>query len=92
MEPQSFTTLVLSGKSNAENEVARFLKTNNTLKLPEDSPLTIVLHSESENRESTDNDDSFRIDSYMNFLSTSRFGKLLIYSPKLASTHDVVSK
>lgn len=67
-------------------------KTNNVLKLPDGSPLTILLHSEAENRESIDNADSFRINSYMNFVSSSRFGKLLIYTPRLASTHDVVSK
>ncbi|KAL0438044.1 UNVERIFIED_CONTAM: Biotin--protein ligase 1, chloroplastic [Sesamum latifolium] len=92
MEPQSSTTLVLCGKSTAENEVALRLKTNNTLKLPDDSPLDVALYSEIENRESNSDDDVFGINSYMSFLSTSRFGKLLIYSPKLASTHDVVSK
>ncbi|KAL0360183.1 UNVERIFIED_CONTAM: Biotin--protein ligase 1, chloroplastic [Sesamum radiatum] len=92
MEPQLSTTLVLCGKTTAENEVALRLKTNNTLKLPDDSPLDVVLDSEIENRESIGDDDVFGINSYMSFLSTSRFGKLLIYSPKLASTHDVVSK
>ncbi|KAL7118034.1 hypothetical protein ACP275_03G110300 [Erythranthe tilingii] len=91
MEPQSSTTLVLCGKSSEENEAARLLKINNVLKLPGGSPVTAVLHSEAENRERIDGGDSFRINSYMNFLSTSRFGKLLVYSPKLASTHDVVS-
>lgn len=92
MESESSTTLVLCGKSIEENEVALFLKTNNTLKLPDGSPVAVSLHSESENRESVGNDDAFRINSYMNCLSTSRFGRLLIYSPRLASTHDVVSK
>ncbi|KAK4429693.1 Biotin--protein ligase 1, chloroplastic [Sesamum alatum] len=92
MEPQSSTTLVLCGKTTAENEVAWRLKANNTLKPPDDSPLDIALYSEIENRESIGGGDGFGINSYMSFLSTSRFGKLLIYSPKLASTHDVVSK
>ncbi|KAI3464463.1 hypothetical protein Pfo_021126 [Paulownia fortunei] len=91
MEPHSATELVLCGKSISENEEAWCLKTNNTLKLPDGSPVTVVLHSEIENRESIGNDDVFRINSYMDSLSTSRFGKLLIYSPKLGSTHDVVS-
>ncbi|XP_012854994.1 PREDICTED: biotin--protein ligase 2-like isoform X1 [Erythranthe guttata] len=91
MEAQSSTTLVLCGKSSEENEAARLLKINNVLKLPDTSPVTAVLHSEAENRERIDGGDSFRINSYMNFLSTYRFGKLLVYSPKLASTHDVVS-
>lgn len=89
MESESSTTLVLCGKSAAENELARCLKTNNTLKLPDGSPVTVYLHSETE---TTDNDDVFRVNSYMNSLSTSRFGRLLVYSPRLASTHDVVTK
>ncbi|KAK4391132.1 Biotin--protein ligase 1, chloroplastic [Sesamum angolense] len=92
MEPQSSTTLVLCGKTTADNEVALRLKTNNTLKLPDDSPLDVALYSDIENRERIGDDDVFGINSYMSFLSTSRFGKLLIYSPNLASTHDVVSK
>ncbi|KAL3638784.1 ATP-dependent 5'-3' DNA helicase hcs1 [Castilleja foliolosa] len=91
MEPQSYTTLVLSGKSVAENELAECLKNNNALKLPDDFPVTVVLQSEIENQESIVNSDVFSINSYMSLLSTSVFGKLLIYSPKLASTHDVVS-
>ncbi|KAK4481281.1 hypothetical protein RD792_012166 [Penstemon davidsonii] len=87
MEPQSSTTLILCGKSNAEKELAWCLKTNNTLKLPDNSPVNVVLHPEVENKD----EDVFRIDSYMNSLSTCRFGKLIMYSPRLASTHDVVS-
>ncbi|KAL6515581.1 ATP-dependent 5'-3' DNA helicase hcs1 [Orobanche hederae] len=90
-QPQSSTRLVLCGKSVVENELARCLKTNNTLKLPDGSPVTAVLQSEIENQETVGDDDFFRANSYMNLLSTSLFGKLLIYSPKLASTHDVVS-
>lgn len=91
MDPQSLTTLVLCGKSVAEDDAARNLKANGALKLPDGSPLNVVLHSDVRTAESIGNPDAFRINSYMNFLSTSRFGKLLIYSPKLASTHDVVS-
>ncbi|KAL2528125.1 Biotin--protein ligase 1 [Forsythia ovata] len=90
MEFESPTTLVLCGKSSAENGLAKVLKTSNTLKLPDDAPINVVLHSENEKLESFQND-AFKIDSYMNSLSTSRIGKFLIYSPKLASTHDVVS-
>ncbi|KAK6114861.1 hypothetical protein DH2020_007130 [Rehmannia glutinosa] len=93
MEPQSPTMLVVCGKSAAENELARCLKNNNTLKLPDDSPVTVALQSEIENQENENvgSDDVFRINLYMDLLSTSLFGKLLIFSPKLASTHDVVS-
>ncbi|XP_022856815.1 biotin--protein ligase 1, chloroplastic-like isoform X3 [Olea europaea var. sylvestris] len=90
MELESPTTLILCGKSSTENELAMLLKTNNTLKLPENASINVVLHSENEKQESFQKD-AFQIDSYMNSLSTSRFGKFLIYSPKLASTHDVVS-
>ncbi|KAL3845565.1 hypothetical protein ACJIZ3_002968 [Penstemon smallii] len=88
MEPQSSTTLVLCGKTNEEKELGWCLKTNSTLKLPDSSPVNVILHSEIENGKE---EDAFGIDSYLNSLSTNRLGKLLIYSPKLASTHDVVS-
>ncbi|XP_073142990.1 biotin--protein ligase 2-like isoform X1 [Henckelia pumila] len=91
MELQSPTKLVLCGKSTVENELARCLKSNNRLKLPDGSPLNVVLNSEIECRDRTENDGIFCVKSYMSSLSTSRFGRLLVYSPKLASTHDVVS-
>ena len=91
MESESSTKLMLCGKSAAEDELARCLKANNALKLPDGSPVTVYLHSESD-RAGNDNDDVFRVNSYMNSISTSRFGRLLVYSPRLASTHDVVAK
>ncbi|CAA0827866.1 Biotin--protein ligase 1- chloroplastic [Striga hermonthica] len=91
MDPQSSTTLVLCGKSAIEDDIARRLKKNAAIKLPDDSPVTVVLLSEVDNRGGVCNDDVFRVGSYMNSLSTSNFGKLLVYSPKLSSTHDVVS-
>ncbi|XP_042041052.1 biotin--protein ligase 2-like [Salvia splendens] len=90
MESESSTKLVLCGKSAAEDELARCLKTNNALKLPDGSPVTVCLHSESDSA-GNDNDDVFCVNSYMNSISTSRFGRLLVYSPRLASTHDVVA-
>ncbi|KAI3419822.1 BPL/LPL catalytic domain-containing protein [Psidium guajava] len=63
MESQSPCVLVLSGKSSAEMEIAKSLKSSNTLKLP-------------------DNSES---------LLTNQFGRLFIWSPRLPSTHDVVS-
>lgn len=92
-EPQtSTTTLVLCGKTNGEEELARRLKNNNTLKLLEGSRPNVVLHSEIESGERFLHDDEvFRVNSYMSLLETCRFGRMLIYSPKLSSTHDVVS-
>ncbi|XP_009587909.1 biotin--protein ligase 2 isoform X1 [Nicotiana tabacum] len=80
------TLLLLSGKSEEENDVAKVLKNNNTLKTGEG--VELVLHSEVK----LENDDAFRIEEYFNSLSTRRFGRLLIYSPKLSSTHDVISQ
>lgn len=77
---------MLCGKSAAEDEAARCLKANDALKLPDGSPVTVCLHSE------TVNDGVFSVSSYMDSLSTSRFGRLLIHSPRLSSTHDVVAK
>ncbi|KAH9691014.1 Biotin--protein ligase 1 [Citrus sinensis] len=77
--------LVLSGKSLAENEIAESLKSNSTLKLPDNSEVSIHLQSEIVKQE------SFDVELFMNSLATNRFGRLLIWSPRLPSTHDVVS-
>ncbi|KAJ4848198.1 ATP-dependent 5'-3' DNA helicase hcs1 [Turnera subulata] len=93
--------LVLCGKSEAENEIARWLKSNNALKLPEATQFSILLHSEivvdtqqcnnNNNEEEEEGDDWFNVQSYMNSLSTNQFGRFLVWSPRLTSTHDVVS-
>lgn len=82
-------TLVLCGKSMAENEIAESLKKNNTLMLPDNDVVSILLHSEADK---PFNEESFGIDSFMNSLSTNRFGRFLLWSPRLTSTHDVVSQ
>lgn len=89
MDGNSSCMLVLRGKSLAENEIAKSLKSNNTLKLPDDSEVSIHLQSEivKPNKE-----ESFDIELFMNSLATNRFGRLLIWSPRLPSTHDVVSR
>nr|XP_016464937.1 PREDICTED: biotin--protein ligase 2-like isoform X2 [Nicotiana tabacum] len=86
MESPADTLLLLSGKSEEENDAAKVLKNNNTLKTGEG--VELVLHSEVK----LENDDAFRIEEYFNSLSTRRFGRLLIYSPRLSSTHDVISQ
>ncbi|KAL3014407.1 hypothetical protein AAZX31_06G104700 [Glycine max] len=80
--------LVLCGKSLAENETAKAIKTSSTLKLPEDEKLSLVLHSEMDNSVMQG---FFQVHSYMDSLSTNQFGRLLIWSPDLNSTHDIVS-
>ncbi|XP_027366998.1 biotin--protein ligase 2-like [Abrus precatorius] len=80
--------LVLCGKSVFENESAKAIKTNNTLKLPNNGEFSLVLHSE---LDQTVMQGSFQVHSFMDSLSTSQFGRLLIWSPRLTSTHDVVS-
>lgn len=82
-------TLVLGGKSSAENEIAKSLKHNNAFKCPENDGASVVFHSE---LNKSLEEESFVIDSYMNSLSTNRFGRLLIWSPRLPSTHDVISQ
>lgn len=82
-------TLVLCGKSVPENEFAQSLKNSNTLKLPENDDVSLLLHSESDKPFI---DASFGIDAYMGSLSTTRFGRFLLWSPRLTSTHDVVAQ
>lgn len=86
MDSNSSCVLVLSGKSLAENEIAESLKSNSTLKLPDNSEVSIHLQSEIVKQE------SFDVELFMNSLATNRFGRLLIWSPRLPSTHDVVSQ
>lgn len=86
MDSNSSCMLVLSGKSLAENEIAESLKSNSTLKLPDNSEVSIHLQSEIVKQE------SFDVELFMNSLATNRFGRLLIWSPRLPSTHDVVSQ
>ncbi|GMN39711.1 hypothetical protein TIFTF001_008940 [Ficus carica] len=82
-------TLVLCGKSAAEDEIAKSLRDNNTLKLAEnDGGVSVLLRSELEKPLA---EDLFRVESFMNSLSTNRFGRFLLWSPRLPSTHDVVS-
>lgn len=89
MDSGSCYTLVLCGKSTAEDEIAKSIKSNNALKLPDNSNISIVLKSE---LEKPLKEDSFGIDSFLHFLSTNQFGRFLIWSPRLPSTHDVVSQ
>lgn len=87
MDSQSTSLLVLCGKSSAEIEFAKSLKANNTLKLPDNGEVSILLHPEIEKTE----EEPFQMDLFMSSLSTNTFGRFLIWSPQLPSTHDVVS-
>ncbi|KAL5558348.1 hypothetical protein UlMin_034559 [Ulmus minor] len=88
MDSNSPCTLVLCGKSTAENETAQSLKNSNTLKLPDNGGVLTLLRSELDNPLE---EDSFGIDLFMDSLTTDRFGRFLAWSPLLTSTHDVVS-
>lgn len=90
MEGESVTKLVLRGKSDEENQLAESLKSNSSLSLPDNSDVAVLLHSEVEGAGLENG--SFRIGAYIDALSTSCFGTLLIYSPRLGSTHDIVSQ
>ncbi|XP_061967098.1 biotin--protein ligase 1, chloroplastic-like isoform X2 [Populus nigra] len=83
--------LVLCGKSSAENEIAKSLMNNNTLKLPDNVQVSTLLHSEIINKQQRQDEESFCIERFMNSLSTNQFGRLLVWSPILPSTHDIVS-
>jgi biotin--protein ligase len=53
--------------SNSLYEIAKSIKNDSTLKLPNNNEVSTLLQSELEK--------SFRIDSFMNFLSTNQFGR-----------------
>lgn len=91
MDSSSSCTLVLCGKSTVESELAKSIKNNSALKLPDINDVSILLQSELEKPLQEDSD-SIGVDSFMNSLSTNQFGRFLIWSPRLPSTHDVVSQ
>ncbi|XP_071697646.1 biotin--protein ligase 1, chloroplastic-like isoform X2 [Rutidosis leptorrhynchoides] len=86
MEPQGPCVLVLSGKSASEKEAVKSLKENSSIKLADDIKLLTLLQSERQS-----DTDEFNIDAYMASLSTKCFGRVLLWSPRLPSTQDVVS-
>ncbi|KAA8538543.1 hypothetical protein F0562_028151 [Nyssa sinensis] len=88
MDSEPPCLLVLCGISSIEKELAKSLKNNNTLKLSGNAKVSVNLHSDTE---TPFEGDCFRINSFMNLLSTTRFGHLLIWSPLLSSTHDLIS-
>lgn len=89
MDLQSPCVLVLSGKSPAETEFAKTLKSSSTLKLPDNSEVRIFVHPDTQRPPS---EESFQIDLFLKSLLTSRFGRFFIWSPCLPSTHDVVTQ
>ncbi|KAL0912326.1 hypothetical protein M5K25_018290 [Dendrobium thyrsiflorum] len=87
------SVLVLFVKSSEEDEIALSLKAKKeTLKLFEEGvaqgEIRVLLQSEIDSIDSP----TFRSEPYMDALNTNSFGRLLIWSPRLPSTHDVVSK
>ncbi|KAK6257468.1 hypothetical protein QUC31_000927 [Theobroma cacao] len=89
METSSPSALFLCGKSSAETEIAKSLKINNALKLPNGGEVSTHLQSEISNFQL--GEEAFNVNLFLNSLSTNRFGRNLIWSPRLPSTHDVVS-
>lgn len=89
MDSQSHHHLILAGKSSAEVELAKTLKSNNNIKLTGDATVYTYIYSEMGIPFS---EESFHMESYMNSLSTKHFGRLLMWSPRLPSTHDIVSQ
>ncbi|KAK8941023.1 hypothetical protein KSP39_PZI010076 [Platanthera zijinensis] len=88
----SHSILVLFGKSSQEDQIARTIKVKDTLRLfgedDEQEEIRVLLMSEIDSIDSP----TFRAKPYMDALATDRFGRLLLWSPGLPSTHDVVSK
>nr|GEW58222.1 biotin--protein ligase 2-like isoform X1 [Tanacetum cinerariifolium] len=88
MESQLPCVLVLSGKSASDKEIVESLKENASLKLADDVKMLMFLQSEMERQSEKD---EFDTHTYMTSLTTTCFGRLLLWSPILPSTQDVVS-
>lgn len=80
--------IVFHSKSSFELEYIKSLEQENSLKLPEGE---VVITTISEQQIVSD-DECFNLDLYMDNLSTNQFGRLLIWSPRLSSTHTLLSK
>jgi len=84
--------LVLCSKSVEEEEIARSLTSKwKILKLhgeEENEEIRVLLNSELDST----NQQTFQAQPYMQALSASKFGRFLIWSPRLPSTHDLVSQ
>ncbi|XP_073009596.1 biotin--protein ligase 2-like isoform X1 [Typha latifolia] len=81
--------LVISAKSPEEDVLARSLiSKSGTLKLGDEEEIRVLLGSEVDST----NHSTFAAQLYMEALSASRFGRFLIWSPRLSSTHDLVTK
>ncbi|XP_039022080.1 biotin--protein ligase 2-like isoform X1 [Hibiscus syriacus] len=89
MDTASPSALFLCGKSSAETEIAKSLKINDVLNLPNAG--RILTHLQPEINSSRFGEDAFNVQLFFNLLSTERFGRFLIWSPFLPSTHDIVS-
>ncbi|KAJ6848363.1 biotin--protein ligase 2-like [Iris pallida] len=81
--------LVICCKSFEENALAQSLQSKmETLKLQDEEEVKILLHSEMDSGAPL----TFKPQLYMEALSTRHIGRLLMWSPRLPSTHDVVSQ
>ncbi|KAG2240014.1 hypothetical protein Bca52824_091134 [Brassica carinata] len=91
MELDASCSLVFCGKSSVETEIATRLKKDNLLKLSDDTQVSLLLQSEAGAEALLLKDDSsFDLSFFMDSITTHRFGRFLIWSPRLSSTHDVV--
>lgn len=73
-----------------EADIASRLKKDKVLKLSDDTQVSLFLQSEAE-AETLQDDSSFDLSFFMDSITTHRFGRFLVWSPRLSSTHDVVS-
>ncbi|KAG2278315.1 hypothetical protein Bca52824_060870 [Brassica carinata] len=84
--------MVYCGKSSVEDEIATRLKKDNVLKLSDDTQVSLLLQSEDEAETLLLKDySSFDLSLFMDSLTAHRFGRFLVWSPRLSTTHDVVS-
>ncbi|KAL8144520.1 hypothetical protein V2J09_017552, partial [Rumex salicifolius] len=89
-QPQPSSLLLLCGKSPSDNELATSLKRAEAFDLSDHVDYRVLLYSELQNP--SEEEVPFDVQLYMNSLLTACFGRFLIWSPRLTSTHDVVSK
>lgn len=90
LQKMAKTSLVIWGKEAEEKELAINIKKNGALKINGEEQLLVFLPSDLP--AAVLGTPTFKADSYFRTTTTIRFGQFLLWSPRLPSTHDVVSQ
>ena len=90
LQKMAKSSLVIWGKEAEEKELAINIKKNGALKINDEEQLLVFLLSDLP--AAVLGTPTFKEDTYFRTITNTRFGKFLLWSPRLPSTHDVISQ